>query len=160
LLEIAEEFDEAVLAEAIDAGGGLIEKKDVRPGREGAGDIGALEFTAGKRADWSFGKLLDANFSQKPMQVLQIIGGFFAENSDLAGESQADELADVDRETRRGPGILREIAQDISAPDGGSGGHSSDRDYAARRRQKTQEKFYEGRLAAAVGTDDTDGCAA
>src|SRR5665213_2917676 len=111
------EFDELLLAAAVDAGGGFVQQEKFGSRRQGAGDKGALELAAGQGADWFVGQIGNADSGEERIGKSKIVANIGAKHPGLAGQTQMDNLTHTDGELTWDVGILREIADQAPPAD-------------------------------------------
>jgi hypothetical protein len=157
LLEVFEEVEEFFLAGLIDAGGRFVEEEDLRLIDQGTGDEDALLLAAGEAADGLVGKVVHFDGLEGIEDALFLLAGEAAEEILSADESEEDDLFDRDWEVPIEDVALWDVADEGAVGAGIAWGAAEDGDGAGIRRHDAEHEFHEGRLAAAVGTDDAEG---
>jgi hypothetical protein len=138
------------LVSAVDAGGGLVEEEEARAGREGTGDVGALELAAGEGLDGAVLRACESDAGDHRVCEGDVGGVVASEHAGLADEAEADDLADGQGEYGGAVGVLREVADDAALADGLSGGHAGDGDGAVVGAELAEEELEERRRARGI----------
>jgi hypothetical protein len=113
-LKTLDEFDEPLLAGRVDAGRRLVQEQQLRAGREGARDVRALQLPAGQFADGLVGVVGDADALEQRVGEREVGRRVAAEEARLAGQPEPHDLADAQRELRRGAGVLGEVPDHVA----------------------------------------------
>jgi len=153
--EPAERGGERLLAGRVHPGGRLVEHQQVGPAGQRPGDQRALLLAAGERGHRVVDAVQQADVGERVADRGPVGVAGRAEDPAAGQPARGDDLADGGRHAAAGAEPLRDVADPGPGPEPALRG-AEQVDLAAGRRDQTEDRADQRRLAGAVGAEDRD----